>query len=396
MFLKGEQYGGRHNALGLPDPSFADYFGKGKEHHLMHTESPKDISDQEKESHGRPETEKETSEYSSFHTTSSEELKHLIRTLQTLQSHHTSFHLECRNPDTGKWVTCSPEDIKMNMEYRIKTKEDELNMSHPGEFFHGGSLSDLHPLNIRGGGIKQLAKTTINLFNPMYWKNQKRTVQENLQRKGPIGKHAETRAFMSAEAYKPKDKRKDIENYKYLKEHSSNTHAVYMDPVSGRKILAYRGTKPSQASDLKADVGIATGTVASNKRFKQGLKTLDQLKQKLGSENWETTGHSLGATMALYTAQKHGIQSHAFNPGFVNATDDDINTKYKKHNIYVNASDPLSNDILKRKHEGNLKVVSSFSRNPIKSHSIQGFLRDVQPAEPSQAPTTDIPQDSDL
>lgn len=382
-----ELYGGQTNELGLPVPSFADYALKGES---VMKESK--LEEKEKEKSERGENGK-----ANFNKLfkSPAEIKQLMAMIHILQKSNENFKLLCLNPQSHKFEVCDPKDISPGNTYKIiisplKQGQELSEYEHPKDYFTGGSLADLHPLNIRGGGIKQLAKSTVNLFNPRHWQQQKKIVRENLARKAPIGKYAETRAFMSAEAYKPKNQRQDIENYKYLPEHSGSTHAVYMDPASGHKILAFRGTKPKEISDLRADLGIATGTVGSNRRFKQGLSTFQKLQKQLGNDKWETTGHSLGATLALYTAQKNGIQSHAFNPGFVHASDDDIDTRYKNHNIYVNAEDPISKSILKRKIEGNLKVVPSYTSNPLKNHSIQGFLVDVQPAGPSPVAPKEI------
>jgi hypothetical protein len=257
-------------------------------------------------------------------------------------------------------------------------KSPEGGLFHPKIIFHGGSLLDLHPLNIEGGGIVKLGKHVLNLFNPKHWRDQKKIVRQNLSNTLPLTPQEKTKAYIAQESYKPHADRKDIGNYKYLKEHSGKDYAVYHDPETNSKVLSYRGTKPNQLRDLKADVYVATGTVKQSPRFKQALKLYDNLQQKLGSGNWETAGHSLGATLAMYVAQKKNINSHAFNPGFVDATDDDIKTNYNGHNVYVNKADLISNSILNRPMK-NVKVLESTSLNPLTNHSISTFLGPEKP-----------------
>lgn len=218
----------------------------------------------------------------------------------------------------------------------------------------------------------------MNLFNPNHWKTQKKIVRQNLSNTSALTAPEKIKAYIAQESYRPHQERKDIGNYKYLKEHSGKDYAVYHDPQSNSKVLSYRGTKPNELRDLKADVYVATGTVKQSPRFKQALKKYEMLQQKLGSENWETAGHSLGATLAMYVAQNKNINSHAFNPGFVDATDDDIKTNYKGHNVYVNKADLISNSILKRPLQ-NVKVMESTSANPLTNHSISTFLDSSTP-----------------
>lgn len=268
-------------------------------------------------------------------------------------------------------------------EEEVNTKEEEIvPIIGPEAVFKGGNMYDLHPDNIEGGGIRKIAKSTINLFNPAEWKRKHKAINENLKKTQPLTSEEKEKAYLSAQAYKHKNKRENVGKHIYIPHESTNDYAIYHNPELKRRTLVFKGT--SSLKDIRPDIHIATGTHHLSKPFIKSIELLDQLKKKYPDEDWETAGHSLGATLAMYAAQKHGVQSHAFNPGFVDFADDKIDTTYNKHNIYLTKGDPISNSILSRNIKAPIKVQERASKwNPIKNHTIQSFLDNSPNPEPT-------------
>jgi len=92
---------------------------------------------------------------------------------------------------------------------------------------------------------------------------------------------------------------------------------VFVSPDSKEAVIAYKGTKPSQASDLVADMKLAMGFIPT--QAKDALKaTVDWTKQ-LGNKNFLITGHSLGGALAQVVGLQTGINFVTFNaPGMQN------------------------------------------------------------------------------
>jgi len=102
----------------------------------------------------------------------------------------------------------------------------------------------------------------------------------------------------------------------------------------GTALVAYKGTGLS-ITDWDADVTIAMGTQRYNPEFKKAVSLAKQAKEKYG--NVYTTGHSLGGTKAIESANAIGGKAIVFNPGTglfkLDAGD---------HKVYVKRQDPIS------------------------------------------------------
>lgn len=379
-YYHGKSMNIEHKYNELPPSKHSDYRGTSKA-------EPRPIA-------------KPTDEVKSFHIINAKDLNQIHNYLQTLISEGKEFIISQANGKEHKNI--SPDNIVPGYTYYVFLKPNEPkpelppeasqggpeeipgeDMFGPESIFHGGSMSDLHPSNIEGGGLKKIVSSAVNLFNPADYKRKHKQIQENLKRTQEMSAEEKTRAYLSAEAYKQKNKRlQNVHGYSYLAEHSGPEHAVYVNPKTQHHILSFKGT--NSLKDVIPDIHIATGTQSKSSRFKNAVEKLKHLKEKLKG-TWETTGHSLGATLAMYAAQKEGHTSHAFNPGFVSGADEDIDTQYKGHNIYLTKGDPFSNSILKRPIS-NLKVQEKASIfNPILNHSITSFLRGKTQEQTHQA-----------
>lgn len=90
---------------------------------------------------------------------------------------------------------------------------------------------------------------------------------------------------------------------------------TFVDPESGKAVIAFRGTKLSNPRDLVADSFVAAGAQSLSPRFRTSYTIAKRVAQKYGPENVVTTGHSLGGAQSLAINRKLGLESHAFNPG---------------------------------------------------------------------------------
>jgi len=93
----------------------------------------------------------------------------------------------------------------------------------------------------------------------------------------------------------------------------SNPNATTFVNDRGEAIISYRGTRPTNADDLAADLHIAAGS-RKHRRFDEAEDLARRVKSKYG-DKVQATGHSLGGTQALHVNKKLGLNAHVFNPG---------------------------------------------------------------------------------
>ena len=104
--------------------------------------------------------------------------------------------------------------------------------------------------------------------------------------------------------------------YDIDKELSSANHVTFVDKETGRAVISFRGTRPTNIADIFSDVGIALGLQAFTPRFEEASEvTKRAIKKYGGKDNVDVTGHSLGGAQALYVNNKFGVEAHAYNPG---------------------------------------------------------------------------------
>ena len=101
------------------------------------------------------------------------------------------------------------------------------------------------------------------------------------------------------------------QGYSLDPELSSNRHRTYYK--KDKAIVAYKGTNPLNRDDLDADAAIAIGTHRNHRQFKEASDIATRAKGKY--KNITTTGHSLGGTKAIESANDVGGRAIVFNPG---------------------------------------------------------------------------------
>lgn len=125
-------------------------------------------------------------------------------------------------------------------------------------------------------------------------------------------------AVLSQAAYNPKkfEAKTRALGYEVDSQLSTRSRTVYYNKTSGKAVLAYKGTTPSQWKDLAADAGILAGLPSHLiGRFRGADAAYRRARTKYGEANLEVTGHSLGGSQALYVGRKYGAKGTAFEPG---------------------------------------------------------------------------------
>lgn len=221
-----------------------------------------------------------------------------------------------------------------------------------------------------GAGFAAMAMSSWKSLNPYNWKKKYDQYQSNVANKSAsLSEYEQDMAALAKQGYGAHESRNHHKDYEYQKELSGHNYAVYRNHKTNKNYMVFKGT--SDKEDLLPDAAILYGYQNLNGTFKNANEAYQILKPKLEGD-WETIGHSLGGTKAMYVAQQNNIQSHAFNPGYNNYADDQINTNYKGHNVYVRQGDPISNSIL-TEDISNLKILPSAGYSPLTNHSIDSF-----------------------
>jgi len=164
----------------------------------------------------------------------------------------------------------------------------------------------------------------------------------------------------------------------YDPELSDKYTLVAKDIRNNNVFISHRGTKPSDAYDLHADLFIIGGEEKKHKRFKQAQEHLDRVRAKYGDNAHITlSSHSLGGTIARNLGRTNdGLQVYAFNPGSATSQvrDEIRSTKHIGDSNILNlhvVGDPIS--VLS--HAGSEKVLN-FKKKSLSSHSLSNFTSD--------------------
>jgi len=129
---------------------------------------------------------------------------------------------------------------------------------------------------------------------------------------------------LSSEAYKkPADRLKKVSEFTLLENQYTNTDvATYINTEKKILIFSYRGTKPTNLTDLGNDAFIAVGRPQSAPRFKTMEKMFREADKEYPDYRFIFTGHSLGGTLGWYIMkicrelnQKHECSYVIYNRG---------------------------------------------------------------------------------
>lgn len=87
-----------------------------------------------------------------------------------------------------------------------------------------------------------------------------------------------------------------------------------------RALFACRGTTAKEGLDMLADVTVLATDPNQDPRFQLARDACRKLAEKHPDYRVETTGHSLGASLAIWAAMPLEAMAVAFNPGLVGGT----------------------------------------------------------------------------
>lgn len=231
-------------------------------------------------------------------------------------------------------------------------------------------------LKLPGGGFQKFWRSTRHLFSPEQQEIRRKQINENLNHKiSNLSPEHQTLAQLAAQSYaKPNERKKQVQDYHYIPEESSDLHSLHRNNDLNTNVLSFRGT--SSIKDLIPDYFIAKGNEQRSKRHKNANELFKHLKEKYPNTTWKTTGHSLGGSQAMYVAQKNNIHSFAFNPGYVAYSNDQIDTDYPNHHVFVIKGDPISNSILE-KNLANVNVLEPKQPgNMLEAHRLGNFIQE--------------------
>lgn len=125
---------------------------------------------------------------------------------------------------------------------------------------------------------------------------------------------------------------------------SNIDRTVYFHPHSGKAIVAFSGTRPTQRGaafrDLSTDALLALGLKDTSHRFKNMEKVTSQAISKYGPSNVHLTGHSLGGSVAMEMSRKHHLPATVFSPHL--PWNEIESVDYPLVHVHMNFTDPVS------------------------------------------------------
>lgn len=177
------------------------------------------------------------------------------------------------------------------------------------------------------------------------------TASNAAYKKNPVG-------YMKSKGY----------NVEKIDKYTNKNWVTFQDPQSKEVTVSFRGTKPTNWNDLKADLLVATGLENLSGRFKSAENMLKSVVSEYGRNKVTTTGHSLGGSLSLYTSKKTKVENYAFNPGVTKPS-----MISKGTHINLVAGDPISNSLLITNGTSSQKVNIQLPKqaNP---HTINEFI----------------------
>ena len=180
-------------------------------------------------------------------------------------------------------------------------------------------------------------------------------------------------AKIASLAYNPVDSF-DLNGKKYIKDKDlsdENSVVYYPEAETNTAIIGYRGTKPSNASDLISDVFIALGETEYSVRFKDALNKYYTVKKKY--QTCSITGHSLGSSQANFVGRKTGALTYGFNGGW--GLDKNYSSwlnKFKNIKTYKIEGDPISM-FFGIENIANIRIFN-IGKSGFAAHSMENFL----------------------
>ena len=177
-------------------------------------------------------------------------------------------------------------------------------------------------------------------------------------------------ANFAKDVYNKKDKRNNLNNFKYIEEDSDEILGTYYNSNTNELIQSIRGT--GDVRDLKRDAGIILGSLGGNilisQEFNKINEKIKQNKTKYKPAKTTVTGHSSGASLANYI----GVQ----NPDY------DVITFNMGQGLPF-AKDIISCGLAGCKNIKNYRIAGDFASS-LSSMFSQGSVFDLKPKIPTE------------
>jgi hypothetical protein len=184
--------------------------------------------------------------------------------------------------------------------------------------------------------------------------------------------HKDLSTLLKETYRKGKGANENVGDYMIDKELSTGRAKVYHNPVTGKTVVAHRGSTNLQ--DWKENFNYAVGIERKGKAYKKSKKVQDAAELKYGTNNLETIGHSKGALHAERLGQK----------GLVQTLNKPVNIRDTKRIVgknqidYKSSRDPVS--VLRQHQLGEqARVIKSKTFNPLTEHAVNVLDRIKKP-----------------
>ena len=173
---------------------------------------------------------------------------------------------------------------------------------------------------------------------------------------------------------------------------SDKQHKVFYNPETKKVVVAYTGTNPRSPStlfgDLRSDYSILMGREGKDSRFKQAVKQFKAVMHKYQNQGYslDTTGHSLGGSLATYVTKKlpnQVTENLSYDRG--SGLKEPFRTRPQHTWDYSHAHDPISLGARLNKGNKEHSVVSHTQvKNMLQAHDIDR-LQTQQMSAPSES-----------
>ena len=126
-------------------------------------------------------------------------------------------------------------------------------------------------------------------------------------------------AVISNAVYMSDERRQEIARklgYEIDGDFATSRILLLRDAKHRQTVIAFRGTKLSDISDIRLDIALLLNKHIESDRFKEANHYVTAAIARYGRRGLSVCGHSIGGTIAIYVAGKHNLAAHVFNPGY--------------------------------------------------------------------------------
>jgi hypothetical protein len=182
-----------------------------------------------------------------------------------------------------------------------------------------------------------------------------------------VDQHKYSRLASASYHFKNQSKADDIlskleetKHFQLDKELSTEEHSILHNPVTNETVIAFRGT--SNLKDVATDSLVLTSQELKSSRLKDSERVFEATAEKYGTDKLTTTGHSLGSTLSLHTAEKYDVEGHHFNPA--------VSARQANQSYSGALANNTEKQIIYRTHGDVVSVGGEFTEAPLSNREI--------------------------